>query len=86
MTRQLRNRREVLKTAAAVAAAASLGSVATRAAEAPKGRVAHDQIDALLHQAAEAKQVPGVVAVAATDKGVLYEVPSANVISPPARR
>ena len=30
-------------------------------------------IDQVLRQAAEARRVPGVVAVAATDKGTLYE-------------
>jgi methyl acetate hydrolase len=73
MTKLPRNRREVLKTAAAVVATASLGGVAARATEAPKGATAHDQIDAVLRQAAEAKQVPGVAAVAANEKGVFYE-------------
>ena len=72
MTSPLRNRRDVLKTVAAVAAA-SLGGVAARAVEAPKGKAPHAQIDAVLRQAAEAKQVPGVVAVTATEKGVFYE-------------
>ena len=34
---------------------------------------ARAQVDAALRQAADAKEVPGVVAMAATDKGMLYE-------------
>jgi methyl acetate hydrolase len=33
----------------------------------------HPQIDAVLRQAAATREVPGVVAVAATDKGVFYQ-------------
>jgi methyl acetate hydrolase len=63
------NRRDVLKNAAAVTAAASLGASIWRAAAAQT----HVQIDAVLRRAVEAKEVPGVVAMAATDKGILYE-------------
>jgi methyl acetate hydrolase len=61
------NRREVLKSAAAVTAAMSLGARIGRAATAPA------QIDAALRQATEHKDVPGVVAMAANDKGIIYE-------------
>jgi methyl acetate hydrolase len=62
-------RREILKAAAAAAVVTSLGARIGRAAAAP----AHEQIDAVLRRAAEAGEVPGVVATAATDKWVFYE-------------
>ena len=62
-----RTRRDVLKGAMAVGAVASFGS---RRAHAQDGST---RIDAVLKQAVDAKEVPGVVAMAATDKGVLYE-------------
>jgi methyl acetate hydrolase len=63
------SRRDVLKNAAAVTAAASLGASIRRAAAAQT----HVQIDAVLRRSVEAREVPGVVAMAATDKGTLYE-------------
>ena len=66
------SRRDVLKGTAALAAAASVGTATpTRRAHAQAGRGA--RIDGVLQQAVDAKDVPGVVAMAATDKGVLYE-------------
>jgi methyl acetate hydrolase len=67
VSRQIR-RREILKAGAAAAAFASFGGRLGRAA-AP----AHAQIDAVLRRAIDAGDVPGVVATAATDKGILYE-------------
>jgi CubicO group peptidase (beta-lactamase class C family) len=65
-------RREFLKTAAALTASASVGTVTRRAAA--QGSAAQSrQIDAVLRRATDAKEVPGVVVVAANDKGVLYE-------------
>ena len=61
-------RRDVLKAAIAATAVASLG-VNVRGAAAQAAR----QIDGVLRQAVDAREVPGVVAMAATDKGVLYE-------------
>jgi len=61
-------RRDVLKAAVAATAAASVG-LASRRAEAQAAR----QIDGVLRQAVDAREVPGVVALAATDKGLLYE-------------
>ena len=58
-------RREVLKAAAALTA---LG-LASRPVIAQSTR----KIDAVLRQAVDAREVAGVVAMAATDKGVLYE-------------
>src|SRR5712691_6955556 len=68
-------RRDVLK--AAVITVASVGldhATRPRRADAqggaPPSRV---RIDGVLRQAVDAKDVPGVVAMAATDKGLLYE-------------
>ena len=69
MTRRRHSRREILQATAALTAAASLGITVGRAVAAQP----QAQIDAVLRRATEAKEVPGVVAVAATDKGVLYE-------------
>ena len=71
MTPTPHSRRDVLKGAAAIAAAASFGTTNARRATAQGG--ARAQIDGVLRQAVDAKDVPGVVAMAATDKGVLYE-------------
>src|SRR5262245_53299401 len=67
------SRRGVLKGAAAMTAAASVGMGAARRARAQGGGPARAQIDAVLRQAVDAKEVPGVVAIAATDKGVICE-------------
>src|SRR5256885_2148771 len=69
MTSRRHSRREILQGTAALTAAASLGATVGRAAPSQP----HAQIDAVLRRAAEAKEVPGVVAVAATDKGTFYE-------------
>jgi methyl acetate hydrolase len=68
ISRQIR-RREILKAAAAAAAFAPLGARIGRAAAAQS----HAQIDAVLRRATDAGDVPGVVAVAAGEKGLLYE-------------
>src|SRR4051812_32572150 len=62
------SRRDVLKAAAAVTATASLGLGAR-----PVNAQASRKIDAVLRQAVDAREVAGVVAMAATEKGVLYE-------------
>jgi CubicO group peptidase (beta-lactamase class C family) len=68
------SRRDVLKGAAALAAAASVGATTSRRAQAQGGAMqARTRIDGVLRQAVDAKEVPGVVAMAATDKGPLYE-------------
>src|ERR1700730_12773893 len=69
MTRRRHSRREILQATAALAAAASFGAAVGRAGPAQS----HAQIDAVLRRATEAKEVPGVLAVAATDKGTFYE-------------
>ena len=75
MTRMHQSRRHLLKSAAAVSAAvpfAKIGIMPSFAAEGGK-KDALIGIDQVLRQAADAKEVPGVVAVAATSDGVLYE-------------
>jgi CubicO group peptidase (beta-lactamase class C family) len=71
----LQNRRELLKSAAAISAAASFGTIGTTPAGAAEGgrKDALAGIDQAFRQATDAKEVPGVVAVAATGDGVLYE-------------
>ncbi len=61
-------RRRLMGTAALATAAAGLSGRAFAQTSADKAA-----IDRLLRQAAENRQVPGVVALAATDKGTLYE-------------
>src|SRR5260370_36838353 len=65
------SRRDVLKGAVAITAAASVGIGRADAQE--SAMQARTRIDGVLKQAVDAKEVPGVVAMAATDKGVLYE-------------
>jgi hypothetical protein len=77
MISTLLSRRDVLKGSVAIAATASVGIATTtrsRRAEA-QGNAAPPQarIDSVLRQAVDAQDVPGVVAMAATDKGLLYE-------------
>ncbi len=67
------SRRDVLKGAAAVAVAASAGVATHGRAAAQGGGQPRARLDGVLRQAVDAKEVPGVVAMAATDKGVLYE-------------
>ena len=64
------SRREVLKGAAAVAA---IASCPRRAGAQDSVAQAKTRIDSVLKQAVDARDVPGVVAMAATEKGVLYE-------------
>jgi len=72
MTRM--HRRELLKSAAAVSAAVSFAKFGTTPSWAEGGnKDVLNVIDQVLRKAADAKEVPGVVAVAATSDGVLYE-------------
>jgi CubicO group peptidase (beta-lactamase class C family) len=76
---QDQSRRDLLKTAAAVTAMGAVGSaLPAYAATMHKVAAMHGPhgsptIDAVLRQSVEVKEVPGVVAMAATDKGVIYE-------------
>jgi methyl acetate hydrolase len=69
------SRRELIKTAAGLTAAGTLGSCRVARAAAPTGPGVRtfSQIDALLGAATRAGEVPGVVALAATDHGMVYE-------------
>ena len=70
MIRRQPTRRAILKSAAALTATASVGGFIGRAAaQGPQSR----QIDAVLRRAVDAKEVPGVVAMAVNDRGVIYE-------------
>ena len=66
------NRRQILKTTMALAATGALPARAP-AHEPPSHAAALPHIDASLHAAVAAQQVPGVVAIAATESGILYE-------------
>jgi methyl acetate hydrolase len=78
MTLDHQNRRALLKTAAAVSA---LGTItggapgpATAAGPSADGAAGlRAGIDAVLQKAVDAREVPGVVAMAATDQGIFYE-------------
>ena len=77
MTSTLLSRRDLLKRSVSIAAAVSFGGgTATRVRRvAAQERAAppRARIDGVLRQAVEAQDVPGVVAMAASDKGILYE-------------
>jgi methyl acetate hydrolase len=65
------SRRDVLKGTAAIAGAGCIGIAGQKRASAQG--TAKARIDDALRRAVDAKEVPGVVAMAATDKGLLYE-------------
>jgi methyl acetate hydrolase len=70
MIRRQPTRRDILKSAAALTATASAGGFVGRAAaQGPQSR----QIDAVLRRAVEVKDVPGVVAMAVNERGLIYE-------------
>jgi CubicO group peptidase (beta-lactamase class C family) len=75
MTLKQPSRRDVLKTASAMVAVSSLAGAASRRAAADtklaSGAVA--SINQALSQAVEARRVPHVVAIGATDQGIVYE-------------
>src|SRR6266567_8570065 len=77
MTPTSPSRRDLLKGAAAVAVATSVGVASPMTSgrahaqgSAPQSRA---RIDGVLKQAVDAREVPGVVAMAATPRGLLYE-------------
>src|SRR5579863_3132382 len=75
MTRLRQTRRQLLKSAAAISAAVSFakyGPTPSWAAAGAKKDVLNI-VDEVLRQAADAKEVPGVVAVAANSDGIIYE-------------
>jgi hypothetical protein len=71
----MQTRRDLLKSTAAVSAAvpfANIGIMPSFAAEGAK-KGALNGIDETLRHAADAREIPGVVALAATPDGMLYE-------------
>ena len=72
MMQRPQTRRRFLASGIAVGAATSLG-LSTGRATAQPGRTAPAPIDAALRRAVEAKEIPGVVAAAANDRGIFYE-------------
>ena len=72
MSDMKQGRREVLGAAAAVGSLA-LAPRFARAAATPGEAVPRAGIDAVLRRAVDTKEIPGVVAMAASDKGVFYE-------------
>src|SRR6516162_1122218 len=70
MIRRQPTRRGVLKSAAALTATVSVGGFIGRAAA--QGLQSR-QIDAALRRAVDAKEVPGVVAMAVNERGLIYE-------------
>jgi CubicO group peptidase (beta-lactamase class C family) len=76
MIRTHQSRRDLLTTASALAAVSSVAGAAGRRVAADEAGLASGavaKIDQALGQAVDAKTVPGVVAIAATDKGIVYE-------------
>ena len=71
------NRRDILRTTAKLAAAGSIGIDLTAIARAQQpngtGVNSFSKVDALLRAATRSAELPGVVALAATDKGIVYE-------------
>ena len=71
------SRRDIVKTTMRLMAVSSLGGrcAAVAHAEEPAGRdrLTISTIDSMLRAATSAGEVPGVVALAATDDGILYE-------------
>jgi len=72
------DRRTVIKTISTLAAASSMAKFAAGRAEAapnadPGLSPALGDVDQALRQAVNARTVPGIVAIAATDKGIVYE-------------
>lgn len=69
------SRRDIVKTAASLTAAGALGGRYAPFAQAgtPSAPATISDIDAMLRTATNAGEIPGVVALAATDRGILYE-------------
>src|SRR5437660_10565181 len=75
MTASSPSRRDLLKGAAAITAATAvgIGGATTRRAHAQTPSAPPARIDPVLKQAVDTREVRGVVAMAATDKGLFYE-------------
>jgi hypothetical protein len=79
----LQNRRELLKSAAAISAAASFGTMPAGAAEGGR-KDALAGIDQAFRKATDAKEVPGVVAWRRPATASFMKEPSANATWPRA--
>jgi methyl acetate hydrolase len=69
-------RRDLLKTTATLAATSALAfdrATVAWARDADAAAETLPQVDAVLHAAVSSQDVPGVVAMAATETGILYE-------------
>jgi methyl acetate hydrolase len=75
MERNNLNRRDILKSISVLAAASSMVDGTARAATDtdPALSPSLGQVDQALRQAVAAKSVPGIVAIGANDKGIVYE-------------
>ena len=75
MTRLRQTRRELLKSGAAISAAVSFARYGITPSWSAAGvkKDGLNVVDEVLRQAADTKEVPGVVAVAANGDGVVYE-------------
>jgi methyl acetate hydrolase len=76
MSAKSQSRRDVLRKAAAISAAASFGGIGTTGAiAASEGArsAAQRNLDPVLRQATESRDIAGVVAAAVTQDGILYE-------------
>jgi methyl acetate hydrolase len=73
MTPTSPSRRDLLNGAVAITAATAVGRITPHRAHAQTAPASRAKIDAVLKQAVDAKEVPGVVAMVATDKGLFYE-------------
>src|SRR5580765_3560114 len=73
MTPTSPSRRDLLKGAVAITAATAVGRITPHRAHAQPAPASRAKIDTVLKQAVDAKEVPGVVAMVATDKELLYE-------------
>ncbi len=77
MTFRYPGRRDVLRTATTLAAASSFAGLsnagAARAEADPAVNAALGQVDQAMRQAVSSQTVPGVAAVGATEKGIVYE-------------
>jgi CubicO group peptidase (beta-lactamase class C family) len=67
------SRRDIVRTAARLTAVGALGGGYAPFAQAGPGRATISDIDSMLRAATKAGEVPGVVALAASDRGILYE-------------
>src|SRR5262249_34431779 len=70
----MQTRRQVLGGATALSATAALGLHSRAVAQGKQNlNGSTSQIDAVLRRSVDSGQVPGVVAIAATDRGIIYE-------------